>query len=275
MDTLTSIYVYPVKSLAGISLQESLVQARGLQYDRRWMLTDDDGRFVSQREVPELALLATAIEPPNLVIFPKQDPGHRLLIPLEPERTGKTTETVRIWDDECAAWIYPAETNIWFSALLNRSLRLVYIPDDADRPVDPKYAPAGQQVSFADGYPFLLIGQASLDDLNSRMDQPLPMNRFRPNFVVSGSSPYAEDEWQDFRIGQVVFQGVKPCARCILTTTDQETAQRGAEPLKTLSTYRKSGNRILFGQNVIRTSADDGIVRVGDPVEILDPAGMR
>ncbi|MEQ1744433.1 MAG: MOSC N-terminal beta barrel domain-containing protein [Saprospiraceae bacterium] len=263
---LTSLYVYPIKSLGGIALQEAVPEQRGLQYDRRWMLVDEQGRFVSQREVAELALLGTAIEPPHLVVFSKKNPALRVQVPLSPPVEAMPEITAEIWNDRCPAREYGLEVNGWFSSLLGCPLRLVYMPDTAWRPTDPAYVPEGIPVSFADGYPYLLIGEATIDDLNARLEQPVPMNRFRPNFVFSGSAAYEEDEWRDFTIGTVRFRGIKPCARCIVPTTDQDTALRAAEPLKTLATYRKEGHRILFGQNTVWVGAPGDVVRVGDTV---------
>lgn len=267
--TLTSLYIYPVKSLAGIALESALVQPRGLQYDRRWMLVDETGRFISQREIPGLALLGTAIEPPYLVVFSRKNPGQRVEVPLEAPSAGWQKAAVQIWDDWCEALEAPAPVNRWFTEMLGRSVHLVFMPDSTRRPTDPRYAPADLPVSFADGFPFLLIGQASLDDLNRRLEQPLPMNRFRPNFVFAGGKPFEEDEWGDFCIGQAHFRGVKPCARCTIPTTDQDTAQRAAEPLKTLATFRQKNHKILFGQNVISTELRTTLmVSVGDRIEI-------
>lgn len=265
--TLTSLHIYPVKSLAGISVREAVVQQRGLQYDRRWMLVDAQGRFVSQREMAGLTLLGTAIEPPFLVVFSKKNPRQRIHLALQPTVAEMPEIAVDIWDDRCAAHLYPADVNGWFSDILGNSLRLVFMPDSTLRPTDPKYAPEGMPVSFADGYPFLLIGQATLDDLNARLAHALPMNRFRPNFVHSGGEAYEEDGWSDFSIGNVRFRGVKTCARCIIPTTDQDTGLRAAEPLKTLATYRKQGNRILFGQNAVWLGGAEQVVRIGDTVQ--------
>ena len=264
LHTLTSIHTYPIKSLGGVSLAEAVVQPRGLQYDRRWMLVDDSSRFVSQREIAELALLGTALEAPFLVVFSKKNPALRLQIPLEPEVAVMPEIPVQIWNDQCLARVYAAETNRWFSEQLGPSVRLVYMADSTQRMADSHYAPEDMPVSFADGYPFLLIGQASLDGLNSRLEQPLPMNRFRPNFVVESSIPHEEDNWRNFRIGNQPFRGVKPCARCIIPTTNQDTAQRSTEPMKTLATYRQQDRKILFGQNVIWLGAGEGRVQVGD-----------
>lgn len=267
MYTLSSLHIYPVKSLAGISLEAAAVQSRGLQYDRRWMLVDERGMFVSQRELAELALLGTAIEAPFLVVFSRKNPAVRLKVPLEIPLNEMEKMEVQVWDDRCQAYLLPPPVNQWFSDVLGQALRLVFMPESTFRPVDRRFAPDDQAVSFADAFPFLLIGQASLDDLNRRLANPLPMNRFRPNFVVDGSAAFEEDDWGDFTIGAVHFRGVKPCARCIITTTDQDTAQRAAEPLKTLATFRQQNHKILFGQNVILAGDNEGVeIRVGNPL---------
>jgi len=264
--TLSSLLIYPIKSLGGISVHEAVAQERGLQYDRRWMLVDAQGRFVSQREVAEMALLGTAIEPPFLVVFSKKNPRLRIHLPLQPPVLDMPEILVDIWDDHCTARVHTLDVNNWFSDILGSPVRLVFMPDTAWRPTNPTYAPEGMPVSFADGFPYLIIGQATLDDLNGRLPQPLPMNRFRPNFVFSGGGPFEEDAWRDFSIGDVRFRSVKPCARCIIPTTDQDTGLRAAEPLKTLATYRKQGHRILFGQNVVWLGGTENVVRVGDAI---------
>lgn len=266
MRTLTEIWTYPVKSLGGIPLTEAKVEPRGLQYDRRWMLVDDAGRFVSQREIPEMALLGTAVEPPYLIVFWKNNPAENILIPLEIPEAELEKLPVQIWDDQCQSLILTKEINDWFSENLKQNLRLVYMPDTTRRWADGRYAPKGQHVSFADGFPFLIIGQASLDDLNSRLEQSLPMNRFRPNFVFTGGEPFEEDTWENIEIGDVQFQCVKPCARCIIPTTDQETAVRAAEPLKTLATFRQVGHKILFGQNMVWLGVGETKIRTGDAI---------
>lgn len=267
MYTLSALHIYPVKSLAGIALDSAVVQSRGLQYDRRWMLVDERGLFVSQREIAELALLGTAIEPPFLTVYSRNNPDLRVQIPLEfPPGELEKTE-VQVWDDRCAAYMLTPPVNQWFSDVFGRALRLVFMPESTRRPVDSRFAPHDQTVSFADGFPFLLISQASLDDLNRRLAHPLPMNRFRPNFVVAGSAAFEEDVWKAFTIGALRFRCVKPCARCIIPTTDQDTAQRAAEPLKTLATFRQQNNKILFGQNVIFVGDEAAAIKVGDRIE--------
>lgn len=271
MHTLSEIWIYPVKSLGGMALAEAKLERRGLQYDRRWMLVDDTGRFVSQREIPQMALLGTAVEPPCLTVFRRDNPSERILIPLTPPAGELESLRVEIWDDRCVARVLPRDINDWFSDILSQNLRLVYMPGTTRRRADGRYAPKGHHVSFADAFPFLLIGQASLDDLNSRLARPLPINRFRPNFVVSGGVPFEEDGWREFAVGHQRFACVKPCARCIIPTTDQDTALRAAEPLKTLATFRKTGNKILFGQNVVWLGEAGGRIRVGEPIVPASP----
>ncbi len=264
---LSEIWIYPIKGLGGLALSEAPVERRGLRYDRRWMLVDDQGVFVTQREIAAMTHLGMAIEGAFLVAYLKNKPKERVYMPLAPPVGDLKKMEVRIWDDSCEACAMPDDLNAWFSEQLGHSLRLVYMHDNSHRPADPTYAPAGHPVSFADGFPFLVIGQSSLDALNVRLAQPVPMNRFRPNFVFTGGLPHEEDQWQDFSIGAIPFRGVKPCARCIVPTTDQDSGLRGAEPLKTLATYRQQGHKILFGQNVVwMGEAAGAVVKVGDPV---------
>jgi uncharacterized protein len=268
---LSGLYIYPVKSLAGISVTEARVEVRGLEHDRRWMLIrPEDGRFLSQRDFPRMALLGTAIEDGFLVIFDRENPTDRVQVPLDAGRQPKIIHSVTVWDDALTGAPVSDEADRWLQEQLGAPVRLVRIPDTANRPADARYAPEpNQQVSYADGYPFLLIGEASLADLNSRLEVPVPMNRFRPNFVTQSdtAAPYEEEAWRDFSIGNQSFRGVKPCARCTVTTINQDTAERLAEPLKTLATYRRVGQKVLFGQNVIWIGeGDDAMVRVGDEV---------
>lgn len=267
MYTLSEIHIFPVKSLGGISVPECVVRRRGLQYDRRWMLTDEEGLFVSQREIPELALLGTSIEPPYLVVFQKNNPSERIQIALDMPVADLIASPLQVWDDYFEGFLVPGPASEWFSDQIGQRLQLAFMPENIQRAADARYAPSGQYVSFADGFPFLMIGQAALDALNSRLEQPLPMDRFRPNFVFTGGMPHDEDRWSDIRIGSADFRCVKPCARCVLTTTDQDTAERSPEPIKTLSTYRMQDKKILFGQNVIWTGEGEAaVVRVGDGI---------
>jgi uncharacterized protein YcbX len=162
--------------------------------------------------------------------------------------------------------IYEKSIQEWFFEALGKEVRLVLIDDKTSRPVDPEYALNGEEVSFADGFPYLITNQASLDDLNSRLDFPVPMERFRPNLVISGAQPYEEDNWDKIYAGSAVFKVVKPCGRCVVTTIDQDTAEKGSEPLKTLSTYRKINNKIIFGQNAVLVKS--GSIVKGDEIKV-------
>lgn len=265
MLTLSELWIYPIKSLAGISLSSAKAKPLGLEHDRRWMLVDAGGRFVSQRTFPRMATLAVALDETRLRVWHREQPDDALLIPYQ--TASSATIRVEIWDDTVEALLVSEAADRWFSEKLGTPLRLVFLPEAPRRAVDPRYALAHDHVSFADGYPYLIISQASLDDLNRRLPEPIGMQRFRPNLVVQGALPYAEDHWTDFRIGEVTFGGVKPCARCVLTTLDPVSLEKGPEPLKTLATYRKQDNKILFGMNTLLVG-QEGLLRVGDPIHL-------
>lgn len=263
--SLVGLRVYPIKSAGGVSLDAAEVEEQGFRHDRRWMVVDDAGRFVSQRTAPRLALLRVSIGPQTLAF---EAPGmFSLEIPLSPEEGRRTLVTV--WGDTVEGVRVGDEADRWFGEFLGARCRLVYLPDDSVRPVDPDYGRPGDRVSLADAFPFLLASEASLEDLNGRLESPVPMNRFRPNLIVRGCEPFAEDGWRRVRIGAVEFRVVKPCARCVITTIDQETAAAGKEPLRTLARFRKFGSKVHFGQNLIPDSTGASL-RVGDTVEILD-----
>ena len=266
--TLTGLYLYPVKSLGGYAVPEANVTARGLQHDRRWLLVDERNRFMTQRQQPELALLAVAPAYNGFLLSHRQRPDLLpLFIPFE--ATPDRTLFVTIWDDMAWAWRGTPEADEWLAEALGRPCRLVYMSDMVRRDVEPEHNPEGQLVSFADGYPFLLIGEAALNDLNARLAQPVLMNRFRPNLVFGGGTPYDDDNWEEFAIGGVPFRAVRGCGRCVLTTIDQQTAAKSpvGEPLRTLATYRMAESSTLFGQNV--TGPGQGRLRVGDTVTVL------
>jgi uncharacterized protein YcbX len=259
---LTALNIYPIKAARAIALGESAVDDFGLRYDRRWMVVDEAGVFLSQRSHPRLALVVPSIGDGTLQV---DAPGMPTLqTPLHPQDTVATSVTV--WDDTCpATWVGDRAAE-WFSDFLGTPCNLVHMADRVVRPADSAFAPPGVRVSFADGFPFLMISEESLADLNRRLAEPVPMNRFRPNLVVGGGEPYAEDGWKRIEIGGVRLQVVKPCARCLVTTTDQATGERGKEPLRTLATYRKVNGEVMFGQNVVHEST--GRLGVGDPVVV-------
>jgi uncharacterized protein YcbX len=254
---LAGLYLYPIKSAAGIPLESWMVDDFGLRHDRRWMVVDGRGSFLTQRTHPRLALVRPSIVDDTLRL---EAPAMRPLeLPLEPPVSVRLD--VEVWRDRCqAAWLGegPAE---WFSRVLGGDCSLVYMPDETVRPAEPAYG-AFARVSFADAFPFLLISEESLADLNRRLAVPLPMNRFRPNLVIAGGEPFEEDRLGEFRLGPIGFSSVKPCARCATTTVDQLTAERGKEPLRTLATYRKRDGEVWFGQNVVHRGV--GLLRVGE-----------
>jgi uncharacterized protein YcbX len=265
---LTGLYLYPVKSLGGYAVPEAEVTTRGLRHDRRWLLVDERNRFMTQRQQPELALLTVAPAYNGFLISHRQRPDLLpLFIPFE--STPDHTLFVTVWDDILWAWRGAPDADEWFAEALGRPCRLVYMSDMVRRDVEPELNPEGQLVSFADGYPFLLAGEAALADLNTRLAQPVPMNRFRPNLVFGGGPAYDDDTWEQFQVGEVPFRAVRGCGRCVLTTIDQQTAIKSptSDPLRTLATYRMAENSTLFGQNV--TGPTHGVLRVGDALTVL------
>lgn len=277
---ISEINIYPIKSLKGISVNSAAVEERGLQYDRRWMLATPDGMFFTQREFPKMATITVKVESGQLKV--ESEIVGEMPIPFEPDKGER--KTVTIWQSVCEGLIYNGEVSEWFSDAIGTDCRLVHMPDDSRRRVNPRFNKNDDIVSFADGYPLMLLGEASLADLNSRLDEPLPMNRFRPNIVISGSEAFAEDNWQKIRIGEAVFRGTKPCARCVITTIDQSEGEfTGKEPLKTLASFRMAKNvmpdrcaslgvepnDVLFGQNLIAENSGS-VVQVGEEVEILE-----
>jgi uncharacterized protein YcbX len=275
MLQISELFIYPVKSLAGIRVSSAQLTDRGFQYDRRWMLVDENNKFLTQREHPKMALLQPHIHNERLKIVYKNDPAVSIIIPFLSEKNKvsglaetNTGKVVNVWDDYCEALSMDQSINEWFSDQLHLTCKLVYMPDETRRKVDPRYAVNETNItSFSDGYPVLVISQASLDDLNSRLEHPLPMNRFRPNIVITGATPYEEDEMEVFRIGDINFFGVKLSARCVMITINQNSGEKGKEPLRTLYRYRSRNNKVYFGQNILYDNT--GVLRIGDTIEII------
>ena len=264
---LSGLFIYPIKSLGGLSLPAAELTPRGLRHDRRWLLVDERARFLTQREHASMALLTLEAAYNGFIVRHRQRPDlPPLFVPFE--ASPDKTLFVRIWDDIVFAWRGAAEADAWFSEALGQSCRLVYMSDMARREVEPAKNPPGTLVSFADGYPYLLTSEESLAQLNEKLAEPVPMDRFRPNLVVRGTAPDAEMSWQSLRIGAYDFRSVDGCGRCVVTTIDQATALKNPlrEPLRTLATYRQQGSSIKFGQNV--TGPAEGVVRVGDAVRV-------
>jgi len=261
--TLSGLYRYPVKSMRGAAFDELAVGPLGPVGDRQWMLVDETGRFLTQRQLPRMALMSAELDPADRLVL--RAPGGREC--QVGDGPGEPVD-VTVWRDTLIAQAVDPAADAWCSDFLERPCRLVRMAPDTVRRVDPNYAAADDRVGFADGFPFLLISQASLDDLNRRIGQTLPMRRFRPNLVVDGCGPYAEDGWRRLRIGDVTFRVAKPCSRCIIPTIDPQTAERAPEPLRTLMTYRRRDNQVFFGQNLLHDST--GLLRLGMPVEPID-----
>lgn len=260
---LARIYVHPIKSAQGISLESTELDALGLRHDRRWMLVDSEGTFLSQRALPEMALISPSFSGETLRVSAPKMPD--LSLSLHPPYMGERLP-VNIFGDELLAAPAGEDADHWFRKFLGVDCRLVYMPEDAVRPVDPRYAASTDRVGFADGFPLLMFSEASLEDLNSRLPEPVSERRFRPNLLISGCGPFAEDGWKRLRIGDVSLRVAKPCARCAIPTVDPATAVKGKEPLQTLNEYRKVGKEVMFGQNLAHDEA--GELRVGDVVEV-------
>ncbi len=242
-----------IKSLGGIRVKSAKVFEKGLEHDRRWMLIDRDNEFMSQRIYPKMALFKLQIPNYKFQIVHRKD---SIILSFNHPVVDKPIKAV-VWDDEVEVHEVSKEFSSWFSERLGIDCKLVSFPENNSRPVDENYQINHENVSLADAYPFLIIGEQSLADLNLRLEVPVPMNRFRPNLVFSGGLPYEEDTWENFSIGKNKFAAVKLCARCVLTTVNQETGEKGIEPLATLSKYRKQDNKVLFGKNLIAIDHDE------------------
>ncbi len=260
---VSELAIYPVKSLAQLSMDRLQVERVGFAFDRRWMVVDEDGLMITQRKKSRMCLIQPRLRENGLRL---QASGMSDLdvscLPDSPRRP------VTVWEDHCSALDCGDEAGAWLSQFLGVACRLVFFPDDEVRQVDPAYAQPGDRTAFSDGFPILLISQASLDDLNRRLAMPVAMRRFRPNLVVTGCEPFAEDNWKQIRIGGIIFRIVKPCSRCVIPNIDPDTAEKSAEPTRTLSRFRLQEKKIFFGQNVIAES--QGELELGMPVEVIE-----
>lgn len=262
MPRVSALFVYPIKSCGGVALSEARVVARGLEHDRRWMVVDQAGRFLTQRQLPEMALVRVALHGDELLVAHPR--SGRLSLPIELEGDADRRD-VTVWRDTLSARIHP-EGSRFFSDALGRSCQLVYMPNDQRRAVNPARARPGDVVSFADGYPLLLLSQSSLADLNARLAEPVGIERFRPNLVIEGAPAYAEDTWSQMETPELRFRIPKACDRCAIPCVDPATGERGTEPLRTLATYRKWDGAVWFGANLIHDGP--GTLRVGEPVRV-------
>jgi len=271
---VSQLAIYPVKSCAQVILEKSQIDHFGLQWDRRWMLVDEKGKFLSQRLLPRMCFIRPQQNEDSLVLHAPNTKSCEIKMAVISEM-----RKVTVWGDECNAIDCGDEVANWLTSFLEKKCRLVYFPEEQIRQVDLEYAEKGDRTAFSDGFPFLLISEASLDDLNNRMKQNNPqqenieMRRFRPNLVVSGCEPFAEDSWSKIQIGDMVLRIVKPCSRCVIPSINPETGVRGDEPTQTLKTFRRgiggqSENKWYFGQNVIAEST--GQIKVGLAVKVLE-----
>ena len=260
---VSSLSIYPVKSCREVKQQTGWVEDFGLKNDRRWMVVDEEGVMLTQRKIAKMCLIQPEITETGLVL--KTTTMNDIYV-ANPDVNKKVI--VKVWADQCLVYDAGDEVARWLSEFLSTECRLVYFPQDEFRQVDLDYANEGDRTAFSDGFPLLLISQESLDDLNHRLSTPITMSRFRPNIVIKGCQPFAEDSWKKIRIGGITFRLVKPCSRCVIPSINIETAEKEKEPLKTLVNYRKRGNNIFFGQNVIAES--NGKIEVGMPVELIE-----
>lgn len=263
---VSRLFIYPVKSCRGIALDAAEVTAAGFAHDREWLVVDRHGVFMTQRDWPMLARVEVSVVAGGIELAAD---GMARLEVATPQPDARRQQVV-IWKDECEAVPAGRDAAQWFSELLGTPCRLVRMPPSTLRQVDLHFARAGDRVAFADGFPFLLLTEASLGELNRRLEKPLPMDRFRPNIVLDGCEPHAEDGWLWIVIGGLGFRVVKPCARCVITTTDQATGERDGEPLRTLATYRLLDGKVWFGQNLIHDGT--GTIHVGDECVVAAPA---
>jgi len=268
---LSEINIYPVKSLGGISLNESKVEKRGLQYDRRWVLVGrDDNMFITQREINTLCLFRPSFDNNGFKITNDRHSSY-VNIPFGIETGEKANVT--IWSDTCEAIHFSDEIDKWFSDITGYNCKLMYMPDTSRREADKNFAISDDIVSFADAFPVLVIGQSALDKYNNISGDNFKMNRFRPNIVFTGGEAHLEDTWKKFELSGTDFYSVKQCSRCNITTIEQETGIAGKEPLKTLATYRNFDNKIKFGTYCIPGELkDDSILKLGSELKILDTA---
>ena len=264
MISVASLIYYPIKACRGFEVDETNVERMGLEHDRRMMVVTPEGHFLTQREHPKLALVTPSISSQKLTLSAPNSDSLTVNIQI----SGPTCP-VDIWRSKGVQAVDQGEEAAeWFSDWLGTSVRLVHMAAGYLRRVNEKYAVnPDDHTGFADGYPILLASEESLWDLNARLEFPIPMNRFRPNLVVKGCEPFAEDTWSRIQVDQVEMAVVKPCARCVVTTIDKETLERSKEPLKTLASYRRQGSGAMFGQNVIPLNM--GRLRLGMNVNIL------
>ncbi|MBS2003781.1 MAG: MOSC domain-containing protein [Cyanobacteria bacterium SZAS LIN-5] len=264
---VSELNFYPIKSCRGTTLDTAQIALRGIDHDREWLVVNaTTNNFITQREIAKMCLIEPQVSEDGKVLTLNAPGMEKIIVPVT-EEFGQRRVTV--WSNACRADDQGDAAAQWFSRYLGEDCRLVRMSDTHKRQVDQRYAKRKtDQVGFADGFPILLISEESLNDLNNRLPTALPMNRFRPNIVVKGCEAFAEDSWKTIKIGELLFDVVKPCARCVITTIDQSSAEKSPEPLKTMNLFRNKGNKLMFGQNIVHHSA--GKISTGDVLEVLD-----
>lgn len=261
---VTQLFVHPVKSLGGMAVSECAIDRFGPRWDRRWLVVDRNGRFLTQRQFARMALVSVTLEQDIVTL---RAHGHDQVQFAAADFCGRDMN-VQVWRDQCLARRGPPELDRWLSDFLQTDCHLVFMPDSTRRLVDPDYAQQQETVSFADGFPLLLATESSLQAINAALDVPIGMGRFRPNLVLDGAAAFAEDNWRRIRVGTLDFRVVKPCSRCAIPTIDPRTAQKQPEVFKVLKAQRSRDGEVYFGQNLIPVGT--GSVRVGDAVQVLE-----
>lgn len=262
MNTVEKIIIYPIKSLGGINVNSANATACGFENDRRWMLVDERGSFQTQREIPKLSLFKTTFLKQGVLV---KHNNTEIVIPYSLHN--HLIRKVNVFEHKFQAQEVNAEINNWFSNQLNKQVQLVKMTSITKRVKKFLKPPFTTPLSLADGYPFLVLGSSSMECLNEKLEQPISHDRFRCNIYINTNSPHCEDEWNKIQIGSAIFKNIKPCARCMIPSINQQTGKLGKEPLKTLSQYRKVGNKINFGSNMILT--EPGFISIGDTIKIL------
>ena len=260
MPYISELSIYPLKSATGVSVKELTLTSRGPSFDRHWMVVNSNNRFITQRQKSSMCLITTQLVENTLVL---NAPAMKELIVEQNQQT----RCVEVWDDQVEAYDCGEQAATWISNYLGIDCRLVSMPDDCKRLVDPHYAKQQETVSFADGFPSLIISQASLDDFNTKLEAPITMQHFRPNIVIDDCPPFAEDQWQAINVNDITLSLVKPCSRCIIPAIDPTTGKKRMDILQALNTHRRRDNATYFGQNALHDKP--GVIRVGDKVEVI------
>lgn len=266
--SISSLTIYPIKSAAGIAVKRMTIAARGPVGDRDFMLIKPTGEFLTQRQIPSMARLQTELDDTGVLKVHFAD-SREQAVTVDPNAADLEAREVRVWRDVVNALDMGDTPADYLSEALGVPVRLVYMPNTTHRQIDKKFADVGRDVSFADGFPLLLISESALENLNTKLPFRIGMERFRPNLVVTGCEPHAEDNWRRLRIGGIEFDIVKPCERCVIPSIDPLSGEKQSEVTRALAAYRRdSQGKVLFGQNLLHHG--EGTICLGDEVEVLE-----